>query len=1056
MGKKLFLTLPMLLILAGVFSTMLVAQSDMSDRPNWDNPRVFQVNTVEPHVTKMTYPSEEAALSYEYEQSPWHQSLNGEWKFQTIKKPADRPKDFYQSKFDDSGWDMITVPSNVEVEGYGIPIYLNIEYPFDEENFRAPRDFNPVHSYRRTYIVPEDWQNRKTHVVFDGVDSGFYLWVNGEQVGYSQGSRTPVEFDLTPYLKEGENLMAVQVIRWTDGAYLEDQDFWRLSGIFRDVYLWSPGSTYIRDYSVYSSLGDSYENGVFRLQGEVISEEMAGSSVSYVLYDSTGEAIVEDEAAVESSGEKYVFQGTSHIIDDVNRWSAEYPNLYDLVITLKDSDGQILEVIPQKVGFRRVEIDGNRFLVNGEPVRFKGVNRHEQYPETGHTVTREQMMQDIRIMKRHNINAVRTSHYPNAPEWYDLCDKYGLYLIDEANNETHEFGTNERNRVAHNPDFKAAQVNRIDRVIQRDRNHPSVIMWSLGNEAGDGPNIKAMYNHAHQADTTRPVHYEGAEDYDGTLHSDVKSNMYPSVDYALRMMEKYGDRPYILCEYTHAMGNTNGNVDAYWSIIDTMEQFMGAFVWDWRDQSLWAQVPEAYQDISGKQKFLAYGGWFEHPHGLNNDNNFCMNGLISGDGKPHPGLSALKYHYRYVHVEPVDVAEGRFRIMNRYDFTNLQDAVTGTWEIIEDGTIIQSGTIDDLDVDAGEETEYEVNLDDVEMQDGKEYHVNFRFDTKEKTFYAEKGFQLAWDQFKVPETGFTPAMANGGGAPEVARSSDHTVAISGKNFAVEINKVTGEMETYRYNGKVLLERGPMPDFWRPMTDNDYGSMGKERFEELHRTMIWKDASAWSVDSVTTETDDDVVVTIYASLPRVEANYQLQYTIDGTGAVAVTGKYEPGRSKVSEYMPRFGTRLVVARGFNQIEWYGRGPRPTYADRKLEMVGIYNSDVASEFVDYSQPQENGYKVDTRWMQITDKNGTGLHFTSDGLFGFGVTHYPREELERSAYSWMMNSDPQTYLNIDAEMMGVGGFDSWSPQAFPAEEFRVKNEAKTFSYRFMPVEGK
>lgn len=1048
-----------LLVLTGIvlFAFQAIAQSDMSDRPEWDNPHIIQVGTETPHVTMMTYPTEKLAMTYSYDESPWFKSLNGVWKINHVKKPADRPKDFFKPRYDDSNWATIPVPSNVELEGFGTPIYTNIEYPFEKDQFRAPRDYNPVSSYRTEFTVPNDWRGRDVHVIFDGVDSGFYLWINGEKVGYNQGSRTPAEFNITKYLRRGTNVMAVQVFRWTDGSYLEDQDFWRLSGIFRNVYLWSTSEQHIRDFFVQSSLDDKYSDGVFQLQGEIKAEQSSPQvTVSYTLRDADGKQVLSGDARVNSSSDQTTFQIAKQTIPKVKKWSAEHPNLYDLILTLKNSKGDVVEVIPQKVGFRSVEIKGNLFLVNGKPVRIKGTNRHEHYPSTGHHVTEADMLYDIKLMKRHNLNAVRTSHYPNVPEWYKLCDEYGLYLIDETNIESHEFGTNEHNKLAHNPDFKQAYINRIDRMIHRDRNHPSIIMWSLGNEAGDGPNIKAEYEYAHKVGTTRPIHYEGAEDYDGTLHSDVKSQMYPSVDAAFRAMKRYPNRPYMMCEYTHAMGNSNGDVAAYWNVIDTLDQFMGGFVWDWRDQGIWASVPEAYRAVAGKDSFLAYGGWFEDPAGLHNDNNFCMNGLISADGKPHPGLAAIKYYYRDVHVIPVDADNGKFSIENHYDFTNLKDVVTGKWEISDDGKVIKSGDVDNLNIAPGEATSFQIDFDDMNFQQGHDYELAFKFYTKDNTFFAEKGFELAWDQFQIGDTKYKPAIVRDGDTPKIVRSAGHTIAVTGKDFAIEFNLVTGDMETYYYKGKVLLERGPHPDFWRAMTDNDYGSIAKPQFENLHKVMNWKGASNWKVDSVNYKTSGkQALVTVYASLPKVNGKYQMHYAISGNGLVEVTGSINPGDTKVSDYMPRFGTRLVVSPEYDQIQWFGQGPLPTYLDRKVELVGVYSSDVASQFVDYSQPQENGYKVDTRWMRIGNGD-VGLLFTSDSLFGFGVTHYPRDEMERSAYSFLMESDPQTYLNIDQALMGVGGWDSWSRHAFPQEPYRIKTGPKSFSYRFMPFGGK
>jgi len=1023
-------------------------------RPEWDDPAVLQVNTEPPHVTMMAYPSEQQAMSFERAGSLWFSGLNGEWKYRWVRTPAERPKDFYQPDFDDSGWENIQVPANVELHGYGVPIYLNIRYPFEKDSLRAPKEYNPVSSYRRTFSLPEKWDARKVHVVFDGVNSAFYLWINGEQVGYSQGSRTPAEFDITDYVHQGENLIAVQVFRWSDASYLEDQDFWRLSGIFRDVYLWSPGKTHIRDFTVYSSLDSTYSQGIFQLTGELAGETASLShQVVAKLIDRRGNLILIDSAETMGSNGGVSFRTARYRVPIVHHWSAEEPYLYDLVITLKDEDGTVLESVPEKVGFRKVEIREAQFLINGELVKLKGVNRHEHVPETGHYVTEEDMMQDIIRMKRNNINAVRTSHYPNVPEWYDLCDKYGLYVIDEANLETHAFGTNERNRLANHPEWRTAHVDRFKRMYYRDRNHPAIVMWSLGNEAGDGSNIKAAYTWATKADTTRPVHYEGAEDYDGTLHSDVKSSMYPPVESTLEHMKSYPDRPYMMCEYSHAMGNSNGNLGAYWNLIDTTDQFFGAFIWDWKDQGIEQPVPEHYQKSSGKESFYAYGGWFENSHGLGNDNNFCMNGLVGAGGEPHPGLYAVKYYYRNIRVEPVDPRNGVFTIRNRYSFTNLEEVVTGEWEITENGETILSGTLEDLGVAPGAQKQIRLDFSALRMENGKDYHVNFHFYTGTNTFFADRGFRLAWDQFRLPGSRYSPGDITAENPPKLSYGGDNRIVVSGREFSLHFNTFTGMLQQYRYKGKTVLERGPHPDFWRMMTDNDYGAITNDRYSDINCIPVWRNAGSWLVDSLVTSGEERrVTVTVYATLPAVEAKYQLEYMIYGDGSMDVTARYNPGNTRVCEYMPRFGTRMVLAPGFDRLEWFGRGPRPTYSDRKAEPVGVFRSGVSGEFVDYSRPQENGYKTDTRWITFQNKNGLGLRFSADSTFGFGATHYPREELSGADYSFQMAPDKQVYLNIDRAQMGVGGFNSWSYIAFPAEEYRVENRRQEFQYRISP----
>jgi beta-galactosidase len=580
--------------------------------------------------------------------------LNGQWRFKWSKNPAERPVAFYESSFSDKNWDLIPVPSNWEMEGYGIPIYTNVEYPFEKESLEAPKQWNPVGSYRHVFEVPKDWSSREVYINFDGVQSAFYLWINGKKVGYSQGSRTPGEFNITKYLKDGENQLAVEAYRWSDASYLEDQDFWRLSGIFRDVYLWSTPKTHIRDFNVTASLDDSYNNGLFKVEGEIMSKSKGNVELTYELVDQNGKLISTYSEKINVVKGSVSFNTEQQVIKDIQSWNAETPHLYNLLITLKDQNGQVLECIPQKVGFRKVEIKNGNILINGRAVLFKGVNRHEHHPERGHYVTHKDMMKDIILMKQNNINAVRTCHYPNTPEWYDLCDEYGIYLIDEGNIETHGFGNKGDNRLTCSPDWQQAYLDRVQRMVYRDRNHASVVIWSMGNESGDGINAKVCHEWVNKTDPSRPYLYEGTTRKGGRDYADVYSRMYATPEECAKIIKDYPQMPFVLCEYTHAMGNSNGNLKEYWDLVYADNNFQGGFVWDWMDQGLKQPVPEKYKATSIKDYFYAYGGNWENPRGIHHDGNFCMNGLLASDWAPHPGLNTVKYFYRNIHVEAID------------------------------------------------------------------------------------------------------------------------------------------------------------------------------------------------------------------------------------------------------------------------------------------------------------------------------------------------------------------------------------------------------------------
>ncbi|MGK7395924.1 MAG: glycoside hydrolase family 2 TIM barrel-domain containing protein [Candidatus Cyclobacteriaceae bacterium M3_2C_046] len=1023
------------------------------DQSAWNNVDILQQNREQPHADLMVFPSQTSASENLKERSPWYQSLNGTWKFHWVKKPADRPMDFFKANFNDQEWQPIEVPSNWELKGYGIPIYTNIKYPYPIEDLQAPTDWNPVGSYRKQFLLPEGWDQRQVHVTFDGVQSAFYLWVNGKYVGYSQGSRTPAEFDISDLVNPGQNLIAVQVFRWSDGSYLEDQDFWRLSGIFRDVYLWSPAQAHVRDFQVEATLDQDYKDGVFALTGEVVKEKAVEGphQLSYILLDPNGRQVLSDQQTINLDQNSVAFRFEQQTLTDVNSWNAEQPHLYQMYMTLKSPTGQVLEVIPWQVGFRKVELNEGKMLVNGKAVLFKGVNRHEHHPLHGHYVTRADMIEDILIMKQNNINAVRTSHYPNVPAWYDLCDEYGLYVIDEGNIETHGFGNNKGNRLSNDPEWKQAYLDRVQRMVYRDRNHPSIIMWSLGNESGDGPNVKAVYDWVKQTDPSRIFHYEGTRYEDG-LNSDVNSWMYATPEQCAKFVEEHPETPLILCEYTHAMGNSNGNLKAYWDLIYDDNNFQGAFVWDWVDQGLQQPVPETYRKTSGLDHFMAYGGWWEDHHGIYNDGNFCMNGLVSADRKPHPGLAAIKYIYQNVKVIPLDLISGKFEITNRYDFVRLNEKLEGKWELTKNGEIINSGQLQGLDIAPGQSAQVVLPLPGQNAEAG-EYFVSFNFYTPTSSDYAPAYHELAWEQFKLPQSEYVhmPALASGS-ALQTSNNGEHA-AVAGKDFSVVFSVLNGNIESYWIKDQQVILDGPQPDFWRVPTDNDIGALKASRQDKASQH-IWKSAGDWMVKNFQMDTHEGKVkVVVDAIVPALQAEMNTTYTIAGDGTIQVDFSYTPGQATLPEFMPRFGSRMTLAPEYDQVSWYGPGPIPTYWDRNQEKVGVYHSEVSKEWVEYSAPQENGYHTDVRWVKLVNDQGQGLLFAGAPLIGFGVSQYQREAMEASQYTFQMTPQPALFLNIDYKQMGVGGYDSWSKNALPESQFRVKNEKISYSYFLNPV---
>lgn len=1025
------------------------------DRPEWNDTAVIMVGIEKPHATMTVYPTIAAALAGELTPSPWKQSLNGNWKFHGSLRPADRPLEFHRADFNDSAWRSIPVPSNWQLHGFDIPIYSNITYPWPQDSKSAPavpKDFNPVGSYRRTFAIPETWKGRTVYLHFAGVDSAFYAWVNGVKLGYNEDSRTPAEFDITKHLKPGINVLAVEVYRFGDGAFLEDQDMWRLSGIYRDVFLWSAGKAHIRDFEVRTELDGEYKNAALKISAEVNSGKC---SISAKLYDATGSALGHAETSCAENAE------LSIDVQNPKKWSAELPYLYKLVLSLKNPDGSIIEAIPQTVGFRKVEIKDGKFLVNGKAVIIKGVNRHEHSEINGKTVDRASMIQDIKLMKQFNVNAVRTSHYPNQPEWYDLCDRYGLYVMDEANIETHHYGNDANNRLTNSPDWSAAFLDRVQRMIERDKNHPSIVFWSMGNEAGDGLNAKLTYEWAKKRDPSRPFHYEGSAARGGP-NSDINSFMYPTPESMKRSAARHPDMPLILCEYSHAMGNSNGGLKEYWDIFYSGTNAQGAFVWDWVDQGIRTPVPGEYRTNTSDQYFYAYGGWWEDKTGVRNDNNFNNNGLVSANRTPHPGLWAIKYVYRNLHGSAINLNKGKIKVKNWWQFTNAQDVAEGSWALKAEGVTVASGLLSDLDIPPGGEKEYTLPLPKIQTIPGVEYWLNLSFALKSGTPWAAKGHEIAWEQFKLFAASSAPS-ANFAVAPALAIKETAVAAeLKGKNFSLLFNKKEGVITSYIYKGTVLLERGPRPDFWRAVTDNDTGAWKSMRgFAEKNPALnirLWRNAgSLWEVTNTSVAKIDErsAKIAVEAKLPEIGGTVAMNYMVYGSGDVIVETRYQPGNEKRA-MMPRFGTELIVAPGLENITWYGRGPAETYIDRQFERVGVYKSTVTKQWVEYSKPQENSNKTDVRWVALTNAQGIGIMAIGAPAMEIAARHFTKDDMERAGYTFQMQPHPEIFLNLDWKQMGVGGIDSWSQNALPMEPYRIpSDQTYTYRYRLAPADG-
>ena len=1033
----------------------------------WQDPAIVGVNKEPPHATFTIYPDEALAKAGRREASPYYKSLNGDWRFFWVPKPADRPSDFYRPGFDDTAWNTIRVPSNWQFEGYDVPIYVNITYPWGvPDPPHIPANNNPVGSYRTRFTVPPSWGGRDVYLTFDGVEAAFYLWVNGERVGYSEDSRTPAEFNITKYLKDGENVLAVEVYRWCDASYLEDQDFFRLSGIFRDVTLWSAGPLHVRDLQVRTDFDATYKDAELKIEAQVRNGSAAAKSVNVraALLDAQGVEVARATATV--AGVPAGQTATAVMVQAIGgpkKWTAESPHLYTLILSLVDESGRVVESIPQKVGFRKVEMKDGQLQVNGRPILIKGTNRHEHDADTGHYVTLEQMLRDVRLMKRYNLNAVRTSHYPNSPAWYDLCDQYGLYVIDEANIESHGMGYAPDRTLGNDPAWKAAHMDRTVRMVERDKNHPSIIIWSLGNEAGDGVNFEATYAWVKQRDPSRPVQYERAE---RRPHTDVFAPMYMRPKAVAEYGSKPQARPLIQCEYAHAMGNSTGNFREYWDLFYSRPQLQGGLIWDWVDQGIRTRIPPAgvrqdrpertllpgpefqlgFRRVDKADTYLAYGGDFG-PLDVPSDFNFCMNGLVNADREPHPGLLVVKRNYQYAHVKPVDLASGKVKVTNWHDFTVLDEALAGRWAVQADGTTIASGAIPPLKLGPRESKEVILPLPAMTPQPGVEYFLDLSWRLKANAPWGGRlGDEMAYDQFKLPAGRPASPVAAVPGAKLTVTDGADSVTIAGQTFTAQFDRAAGTMTSLKYRGTELVARPLLPDFWRAWTDNDRGARLQTKLN------VWRLASeSWHVRGVqaTQAADGAVRVDVDAAIPVLSSTYKVSYTVFPSGDIYVDASFTPGLDNLP-MLPRFGMQMAMPPGFERVAWFGPGPEETYADRNEARVGRHSGTVDAQWTEYSKPQENGNKTDVRWLALTNAKGIGLLAGGMPYLSAAVRHYTHEDVWNAKHTYELARRPETYVNLDYRQMGVGGDDSWG--ALAHEPYQLPAQAYSYRFRLRP----
>ena len=1012
--------------------------------PDWENPQMIGRNKEAARATAIPFADVDAALNGDPAGSPWYVSLNGEWSFHWSPNPAQRPVDFFRPDYDVSSWKLTPVPANWQLHGYDYPIYTNIRYPWGEADPpRVPHDFNPVGSYRRTFTVPEGWAGRQVYVQFGGVSSAFYLWINGHEVGYSEDSRTPAEFNITQYLVPGENILAAEVYRYSDGSYLECQDFWRLSGIFRDVDLVSFPDLHIRDFQVHTDFDASYRDAELGIDVWVrnLGEASQPFTVHGQLFDDQGKVVADGlsaSGAVGAGGEVTV--RLDRTMANPPKWSAEDPNLFRLVLTLRDQGGAVIQAVSCNVGFREVEIKGGQLLVNGVAILIKGTNRHEHDPDRAHVMTTDLMVRDIRLMKQSNINAVRTSHYPDVPEWYDLCDRYGLYLIDEANIESHGVGYDPDTTLGNNPEWQKAHLDRTIRMVERDKNHPSIIIWSLGNEGGDGVNFTATSTWIRQRDPSRPVHYERAELGPNT---DIYCPMYARIEEIVEYAKARDDRPLIMCEYAHSMGNSDGNLKEYWAAIQSHERLQGGFIWDWVDQGLRQPVPGRPGEF-----YFAYGGDFEPPGVYNDDNSGC-DGLVSADRVPDPGLYEVKKVYQYITVTPVDLDRGELSISNGYAFISL-DGFVGFWELKADDVIIASGRLPALDLPPGQSREVTIPLPKISPLPGVEYWLDLSFRLARDASWAARGHEVAWEQFRLGLEAEAPAIDEAGMPPLDVADAGGQITVTGDGFAARFDRATGTLASLLANGVELIRSGPRPNFWRAPTDNDRGN------DMPKRCAAWREASqGWKVTSCAVRRLGPAKVEVTAEGEAVNGivTSKVAYTVFGSGDIAVEQSMMPIRAELPE-VPRFGMQITIPGGFETVTWYGRGPQETYWDRKSgARVGLYSGSVDEQFVDYCEPQENGNKTDVRWLALTNDAGTGLMVVGEPLVGFSVHHFTAGDIESAKHGYQIERRDDITLSVDKEQTGVGGDDSWG--ALPHEAYTLRPEPMSYSFRLRPIKA-
>jgi beta-galactosidase len=983
---------------------------------DWENPTLVSQNAMQPHAYFIPYASEQKAL--ERDSSALTKSLDGIWKFRLANNPSERPVDFFKDDFDVSRWNNIRVPANWQAEGFDKFIFTDVEYPIPPNPPYVPADYNPVGSYKRTFTIPWDRLSKNIFIHLGAVNSFFYLWVNGHYVGLSKDSKTPAEFDITKYLRKGENTVSVQVFRFSDGTYLEGQDMWKISGIERSIYLIARPKLCIYDFYAKALLDEKYTNGIFDLN--VLLNGLPSANNSQYLEIKLMDDIDRNKIIFDQK-QKIILQKDYHFnaaIHNVRTWNAEHPNLYTLVINHFDKKGKVIESMVHKIGFRTIEIKHGLLLVNGVAIKIKGVNRHEHDMYNAKVITVQSMENDIRIMKQFNMNAMRCSHYPNREEWYQLCDKYGLYIIDEVNLECDGMSLTPMYTLTDKPEWKAAYLDRTRRMFERDKNFPCIIIWSLGNESRWGENFIATHDYLKSRDSSRPIQYEEARN---NPYTDIIAPMYKPLNIMQDYVKEWHDRPLIQVEYAHMMGNSGGNFKDDWDMIYKYPQLQGGFIWDFCDQTFRKQD-------KNRRWIWAYGRDMGTV-GNTSDTSFCADGLFHADRTPHPQAFEVKKVYQNISFESLPLQANSFRITNHFDFTNLE-SYDLDWFVKADGKIIAQGNLPGVDVAPHHSKEISIHFPVVEIQPGTEYFMTIEARTKKAGELIPKDYLIAWEQFKLPwhkDAAAGPTIL----FPALQRAEEgNQIKIFNEDFSVAFSKQTGWLQSYIFNNSEFIKAPLQPYFWRAATDNDIGNSQQVR------------CAVWQHVAEEARLDSFVVNDLYMNekeiravyyLPKVDARYFVQYMIHGNGDVHVRVSMKAGNHNFPE-MPRFGMRMELQPAFENVTWLGRGPFDNYCDRmSAAAIDLYSMQADSLFFPYARAQESGYRTDVRWIAMQDKNNIGIMATGEPTMSTGVLNFDMHKLDFNRdstgnnHGGSMSNDDLIWWNIDYRQMGVGGDDSW-----------------------------